>query len=164
MWQFSRMVITGKISMDDSRRVVSMPWDLFADLLRSSIAPVFDEKWYLERNPDVRRAIKSGTVQTALDHYIEHGFYENRMPYAIKVDEKYYIEKYEDVKTAVENATFPGAQEHFEENGFREGRLPTEGWRLLDGPAALDFRTAVIEAGRDGEDVTRRRKLGHERV
>ncbi|HMN85494.1 MAG TPA: hypothetical protein PKA74_05855, partial [Bauldia sp.] len=92
VWQYSRTVMVGRIQVDASRQIVSMSSDLFASLLRSSIAPVFDERWYLEKYPDVGKAIRNGTIRTALEHYVEHGFYENRMPYAIRVDETYYAD------------------------------------------------------------------------
>ncbi len=39
----------------------------------------FDEKAYLELNPDVANAIKNGTCKSGFDHYKEYGFKEGRL-------------------------------------------------------------------------------------
>src|SRR5512137_2467035 len=45
----------------------------------------FDEAWYLSRYPDVKEAVKRGTIASGREHYVAHGFYEHRMPTAIVV-------------------------------------------------------------------------------
>jgi hypothetical protein len=83
-----------------------------------------DEQWYLAKYPDVAAAIRNGAVADARDHYLQHGYFENRMPYSIAVDAKWYLEQHRDVHEAVARKQFSSAQEHFEVVGFREGRLP----------------------------------------
>lgn len=38
----------------------------------------FDEEVYLKMNPDVLRAVQNGTCSSGLEHYINHGYRENR--------------------------------------------------------------------------------------
>jgi hypothetical protein len=39
----------------------------------------FDEKWYLEHNPDVAAAVKKGAFTSGLDHYEKYGKYAGRI-------------------------------------------------------------------------------------
>jgi len=80
------------------------------ELLRSRVAQIHvDESWYLNRNPDVRRAVRDGAVKDGREHFVTSGFYEHRLPYEICVDEAWYLECYEDVRQAVLAAAFrPG--------------------------------------------------------
>ncbi|MBY0330136.1 MAG: hypothetical protein K2X49_05640 [Acetobacteraceae bacterium] len=96
----------------------------------------FDENWYLETYPDVREAIGSGLVASALQHYARYGYYENRMPRRIVVDETWYLETHKDVRDAVARGVFSSGQDHFMVVGFREGRLPYANFRLI-GDVAL---------------------------
>jgi hypothetical protein len=89
-----------------------------------------DERWYLDRYPDVAKAIESNVLKTASQHYCQSGYFEHRMPYYICVDPDWYVEQYFDVKEAVENKIFPSAQAHFELDGFKEGRHPFPNFAL----------------------------------
>ncbi len=89
-----------------------------------------DEAWYLRQNPDVAEGIRKRLVASAREHYVEHGFYENRMPYEILVDEAWYLQQYPDVRAAVEQEQYASAQAHFCAAGFGEGRLPYAGFTL----------------------------------
>jgi hypothetical protein len=117
----------------NGRHIVSAPSDRafelsqhwFRILLRPRIAQVFlDVDWYLKAYPDVRLAVESGVVATARDHYLDYGYFENRMPHRIEVDEAWYLSTYVDVRKAVADGEAASAQAHFEMFGFREGRLP----------------------------------------
>jgi len=104
----------------------------FHELLRYLLVQVeVDEKWYLSTYDDVRDAVRSGDLESARDHYIRAGFFENRMPRPVNVDEEWYLREYPDVADAIRNGAFPSARAHFERDGFREGRLPRAGWSLL---------------------------------
>jgi hypothetical protein len=63
------------------RRVGGFPNDI--ELIRAS--SLFDEKWYLERNPDVRAA-----GVDALTHYIGHGAAEGRAPNPWFYSDRYF--------------------------------------------------------------------------
>ena len=78
--------------------------------------PLFDTRWYLERNEDVRR---SGV--NPLLHYSGDGFREGRDP-GPEFDTSFYLEANPDVREAGLN---PLA--HYLEHGRAEGRLPRRG-------------------------------------
>ena len=66
-------------------------------------------------------------------HYVEFGYFENRLPFRIEVDEKFYLRTNPDIASAVNDGSIPLAQVHFEHSGYKEGRLPREGWSLFAG-------------------------------
>ena len=57
-------------------------------------SPLFDRKWYLKQNPDVK-AKKVGAAR----HYVKHGWKEGRNP-SVKFDGNAYLEANADVKEA----------------------------------------------------------------
>jgi hypothetical protein len=89
-----------------------------------------DEAWYLQRYPDVAKAIDEKVLETATQHYCQSGYFEHRMPYYISVDPDWYMEQYSDVREAIGNKVFPSAQAHFELIGFKEGRHPFPNFAL----------------------------------
>jgi hypothetical protein len=101
------------------------------DLFRPVVSRiVVDVDWYSGKYPDVRSAIGAGVIPDAAEHYIQYGYYEHRMPYAIVVDEEWYLAQYEDVSEAVRNRVFTSGQGHFEERGYQEGRVPYPNFTL----------------------------------
>lgn len=83
-----------------------------------------DEQWYVKKYPDIQDAIDRSLVTGAAAHYLNHGYFENRIPYYIQVDSEWYIEQYPDVGEAILRLEFSSAQEHFETAGYSEGRVP----------------------------------------
>ena len=79
-------------------------------LIRSS--GLFDEVWYLAKNPDVAHE----KVDPAL-HYLRHGGLEGRNP-GPDFDGNWYLEAYKDVKKARVNPLV-----HYLEYGRAEGRV-----------------------------------------
>ena len=61
----------------------------------------FDEAWYLSKYADVREAIKRGAITSGREHYVQFGYFENRMPAPILVNEKWYLDTYPDVAKAI---------------------------------------------------------------
>jgi len=113
-------------------RYVEVKEDVLRDVLRLLLSRVLvDEEWYLRTNGDVHAAIRSGDLQTAQEHYVAFGYFEDRLPRQVRVDEKWYLEKYQDVADAIELGKFQSAEHHFNVAGFKEGRLPHEGWDLF---------------------------------
>jgi hypothetical protein len=113
---------------------VSVSADLFRDLLRCALQGVrFDERYYLYSYADVVDAVADGLFTDARHHYIEFGYFEDRMPFRIEVDEPFYFRMYPDIEAEVSAGTMPSAQIHFERYGYKEGRLPRENWSLLTG-------------------------------
>lgn len=104
-------------------------------LLRSLLAPMiesidFDERWYLEKYPDVKDAIAKGQLESAHAHFVVSGYFENRMPRRIAVDERWYVATYRDIGAALKKAQWKNAQQHYEDFGYREGRLPHPNFSL----------------------------------
>jgi len=111
--------------LSDSSDYVAVDQYFFRDCLRPLIDKIqLDERWYLQKYPDVRQAISKKIVSDAKDHFIRFGYFEHRLPYHIKVQEDWYLEQYPDIKKAIEEKDFKSGQEHFEIVGFREGRIP----------------------------------------
>jgi hypothetical protein len=90
----------------------------------------FDEAWYLAKYPDVKDAVNNGVVPSGHEHYVSSGYYEHRMPCAIRVNEKWYLEAYPDVAEAIRAGVYKTGQAHFDLAGFREGRLPYANFTL----------------------------------
>jgi hypothetical protein len=113
---------------------VSLPAILVRDLLRFALERVrFDERYYLRNYPDVAEALANGLFADAHHHYVEFGYFEDRLPFRVEVDTAFYYREYPDVEAEVDAGTILSAQDHFEHHGYKEGRLPRADWSLLAG-------------------------------
>jgi hypothetical protein len=111
---------------------ISIHTQLFRALLRLALEHVrVDERYYLRSYPDVGVAIENGSFTDPRHHYVEFGYFEDRLPFKIDVDEEFYFRANPDIKAGVRGGLIPSAQVHFERHGYEEGRLPREGWSLL---------------------------------
>lgn len=112
---------------------VSIPKDLFRRLLAGAIRHknIFDERFYLETYPDIAAAVRGKTIKNGLDHYIETGYFENRLPRKLIVDERYYLQENPDVADAIKRGRVKSAQDHFNHSGFTEGRIPYKDFSLF---------------------------------
>ena len=120
-----------KLVSFDQDGLVSVDEPFFRVLLASMVRTIeFDERYYLDKYPDVQGAIDKGLLESAHAHYVQSGYFEDRLPRRIKVDERWYVATYPDVGKALKAELFKNAQQHFEENGYREGRLPSAGFVL----------------------------------
>jgi hypothetical protein len=90
-----------------------------------------DDAWYRAKYPDVSAAIDAGEYESSQRHFMEHGYFEGRMPGALSVDEAWYLRANEDIAQSIEDGDIGSAQEHFCSYGYAEGRLPVR-------PPALD--------------------------
>jgi hypothetical protein len=62
---------------------IDMAYFDYIGLIRRLIEPVFvDEAWYLQAYPGVGQAIARGAIASAAHHYLSHGYFENRLPFA----------------------------------------------------------------------------------
>lgn len=109
--------------------------ELLEDRLRQLLLPLLgeihvDEEWYRSTNADVDEAIRAGRLRLAREHYVNAGYFEDRLPHPIAVDEAWYLAEYTDVAEAVRRGTFNSAMHHFIVRGFSEGRLAYAGWSL----------------------------------
>ena len=96
---------------------------MMIQLLLSSIE--VNNDWYLAQYPDVAEAIAAGSIASAKQHFIDNGYFEGRLPFAIHVDEEWYLKEYPDVAESIKNGFESSAQEHFVREGYKEGRLPS---------------------------------------
>ena len=112
---------------------VSIPKEVFRLLLASAIRQksLFDERFYLEAYPDIATAVKGKKVKSGLDHYVETGYFENRLPRKFAVDERYYLQQNPDVADAIRKGSVASAQSHFNSSGFTEGRIPYKDFSLF---------------------------------
>jgi hypothetical protein len=82
-----------------------------------------NEEWYLRQYPDVGKAIRDGGTKSAKQHYIDNGYFENRLPFPVMVDDGWYKREYPDVAESIKEGT-DSSQEHFVRQGYKEGRMP----------------------------------------
>lgn len=116
-----------------SSNKVEIDKDLFFQFIRSALRAKgeFDEKYYLSLYTDVEKGIRSGKIESALDHWIEAGYFEGRRPKRFIVDEDFYLKTNKDVAAALKKGIVVSAQQHFESNGLEEGRLPFKDFSLF---------------------------------
>jgi hypothetical protein len=115
------------LTISDSPRgkIVTEPCEHVLGALRLLLAGIdVDEDWYLAQNPDIAEAIVAGTTESAKRHFVEHGYFEGRLPFRIAVDERWYLLQNPDVAENVRKGVVASGQRHFELNGYREGRFP----------------------------------------
>ena len=94
-------------------------------VLKAMLASVaVDDDWYRTHYPDVAAAIDAGEYESTQRHFMEHGYFEGRLPGRLSVDEAWYIKTYDDIATGMEDGEIPSAEEHFNMHGYAEGRLP----------------------------------------
>jgi hypothetical protein len=122
-----------KTDIQKDSKYVSVPAEIFRRLLVGAIQnkAVFDERFYLDNYPDIVAAVRSRKIKNGLEHYLETGYFENRVPSKLIVDERYYLQENPDVANAIRKGKVNNAQEHFEHTGFNEGRLPYKDFSLF---------------------------------
>lgn len=113
------------ISNVDGELMVSVKYEDVIQLIRRIIVDVaVNEAWYVEHYPDIATAITEGIVSSAKSHFVNDGYFEGRVPFAIEVDERYYLANNPGVAEHVRKRDLSSGQQHFDENGYQEGRLP----------------------------------------
>lgn len=104
---------------------VNLSYEDFIKILRTMIAGIeVDEAWYLRTYEDIATAIRSGSVRSAKQHFVDDGYFEGRLPFEMAVDERWYLMQNPDVSDSIRRGDVVSAQEHFDQDGYREGRLP----------------------------------------
>src|ERR1700733_8666711 len=128
-----KLVTYGSLTRSDNAkdRYVQVREAQLHDLLRAMLTSIeVDERWYRNRYRDIDAAINSGKIESARAHYINVGYFENRIPRQFTVDPDWYLMTYSDVKHAIQESLIRTAQDHFENAGYKEGRKPYENWSL----------------------------------
>lgn len=104
---------------------VDMTYEDAQNLIRLLLGAIeVDEGFYLERNADVAEGIQKGTIRSAQEHWVDHGYFEGRMPYPIAVDEDWYLATNTDVAETLRSGEYASGQDHFNGPGYPEGREP----------------------------------------
>jgi hypothetical protein len=120
-------IIKGMLNLTSTRGKtrVDMTYEDFQQMIRTLLSVIeVDEAFYLSRNPDVSEGIRGGGIRSAREHFVDHGYFEGRLPYRIEVDEAWYRENHPDLATSLGNGAYATAQEHFDGPGYSEGRQP----------------------------------------
>jgi hypothetical protein len=116
-----------RATFERSSKII-VPKEMLRLLLHMAVANCgFDEAGYLQDNPDVAAAVKSGEVADAWSHYVAFGYFEGRTG-TPSVDEAWYLKTYADVAEAVRRGRVRSAKEHYNAVGAPEGRSPSEGY------------------------------------
>lgn len=112
---------------------VAIPEALMRRLLTAAIRQrnEFDKRFYLEKYSDIALAVRDKKVASGFDHYVETGYFDNRMPRRLIVDEAYYIQGNPDVAEGIRRGIVKNAQDHFDKEGFAEERLPYKEFSLF---------------------------------
>ena len=110
---------------------------------RSPLA-IFNEAFYLNNNPDVAEAVRSGAT-TAYDHFAAFGASEHRATSTL-FDPAWYLARNPDVRQAIEDGVFSSAAEHFLLYGSSEPRATSV---FFDSAAYLNLNPDVAAAGVD---------------
>ena len=104
---------------------VNVSYDDFINILRMMISGIeVDEEWYLKQYEDIARAVSDGSNASTKQHFMDDGYFEGRMPFAMPVHERWYLDQYPDVAESMRNGVVASGEQHFAEDGYREGRLP----------------------------------------
>lgn len=105
---------------------ITIPMSLFRFLMQLAVANGdFNEAGYLQANPDVAEAVRSGAIESARLHYIGYGYFEGRPGATPDVDERWYLHSYPDVGAAVRAGRISSGREHFWIAGAGEWRSPS---------------------------------------
>lgn len=110
----SRGKTRADLTYEDAQKLIQMLLD----------AVEVDESYYLDSNPDVAEGIRLGNIRSAQEHFVDHGYFEGRLPYRIMVNEEWYLAAHQDVAQNVQFGEYKSGQDHFDGPGYSEGRAP----------------------------------------
>jgi hypothetical protein len=121
---------------------VSLSDDDFIRALRLMISGrEVDDGWDLRESEDIAQAVSRGAVRSAKQHFLDDGYFEDRLSFPTLVDERWYLENYPDVAESVRKGVVGSGQQHF-----------TEGW-LPRGPPAFSALDACSDPSRHAQAV-----------
>ena len=118
---------------------VEMSLELFGKIFELALRQVgFDEAGYIEKNPDVAKALENGEIKSAIAHFACNGYFESRRTAGPTLDATWYLNQYPDVAKSIKRGKLQSAGEHWRESGYYEGRAPSSrlaaevaAWRAL---------------------------------
>ncbi|WP_424363283.1 hypothetical protein [Methylocystis parvus] len=106
---------------------VTMSREMFLMLMRAAVAGSrFDEEAYLQKNPDIKKAVDNKSIADPKAHYVEAGYFEGRAANFQELDVEWYLGFYKDVASALKDGTISSAEQHYYGHGLREWRAPDE--------------------------------------
>ncbi|MGB3508607.1 MAG: hypothetical protein WBA93_05085 [Microcoleaceae cyanobacterium] len=82
----------------------------------------FDEQGYLRQNRDVAELIRLGKFNSAYDHYVRQGQYQNRRGAYKTFNEQEYLRQNPDVVKAIRRGEFSSGYDHYLKYGQYENR------------------------------------------
>lgn len=130
---FNRLQRNAQLTWQDGQAAALVARPTLVALLRPTLQRIrFDEGFYRRQYPDLAAAETAGTIADLHAHYLEFGWFEDRLPCFVEVDAAFYGREYPDVAAGILERAVRSAQWHFEMFGFREGRLPRRDWRFAD--------------------------------
>lgn len=83
---------------------------------------IFNERFYLDNNLDVKAAVTSGAISSGLEHFQRFGFQEGRTLVSSLWNEQLYLQQNPDVAAAVAARSIPSGLAHFISFGEAERR------------------------------------------
>jgi GT2 family glycosyltransferase len=114
--------------------------------LGHSPSPLFDERYYLNRNPDILELVKTGRYASGFDHYCQFG--HRVLPPHWLFDDRLYGRLYDDMSLEnLDNHQCQGRYDHYLKSGQFEGRIAQY---LFDGAF---YRQKAMEAGCDAAEI-----------
>lgn len=109
---------------------------------------IFNEAFYLSKNPDIADAVRKGIIPSGLQHFQQYGLIEGRSVVSPFYDEAAYLGVYPDIADAARKGAFRSGLQHFINSGFDEGRtVKTSGF---DETVYLGANPDVAVAVRNG--------------
>lgn len=111
---------------EESSAHVTISKTLFRFLISEYLKSLpFDEKAYLETNPDVDAAVHRGELKSGEEHFLYTGFFEGRETGSTEFDEKWYLKNNPDVVASVRRGDWTTGKEHWLAMGRAELRAPS---------------------------------------
>jgi len=114
--------------------------------LGHSPSPLFDEAYYLAKNPDIAELVRAGNYPSGFDHFCQHG-HRTTSPHWL-FDDALYADLYEDMTLEnLDQHQCYGRYDHYLKSGQRERRM---GQFLFD---AAYYKENAISAGVDAAEI-----------
>ncbi|XWK90750.1 MAG: hypothetical protein U7127_12075 [Phormidium sp.] len=79
---------------------------------RVLVSPFYDEKYYLEKNPDVATAVTTGILSSGLQHFIFAGETEDRQA-SLLFDQQFYFRNNPSVQAAIAVGKYSSGLDHY---------------------------------------------------
>lgn len=94
-------------------------------MIREDLANIFDEQSYLEKNPDVARAVADKRQTSGWNHFVKSGRFEGRTVGGF--DRDFYLQTYPLVSREIASGLAKNAIDHYIRFGRGRGYLPRAG-------------------------------------